>query len=116
MRNLLPIVSIILLAGSAMAQSHAVNSMSDGTTQNQRLTGITGHTSPPQPILNGGEPDAGDRVSGTPANATTMHLESETTPAAELNTSVAGGGKVAQEAVFESATQNSAPAGKRTQH
>ena len=114
MRNLLRIVSIILLAGSAMAQTDAMNSMSDGTTQNQRLTGVTGHTSPPQPISGGGQPDADDRVSGTPANATTMHLESETVPAAQLNTSVAGGGKVAQEAVFESADQNSAPAGKRT--
>lgn len=118
MKKLWYAAPIFLLAGMAAAQIGAaagtgtINSMSGSTNQNQALTGTTGHSIPPAPVSDGGEPSAEDRVSGTPANATTMHLESETTPAAQLNTSVPGGGEVAQEAVFESAKQSSGRAGK----
>jgi hypothetical protein len=116
MKNLLHAASILLLAGVAAAQTGAMNSMSGSTTQNQVLTGETGHAFPPQPVLNGGEPGADDRVSGTPANATTMHLESESMTAGQITPSAADAGKVAQEAIFESANQSAAGAAKRTQH
>jgi hypothetical protein len=116
MKNLLYAASILLLTGVAAAQSGTINSMSGATVQNQMLTGATGRSFPPEPVLNGGEPSAEDRVSGTPANATTMHLESESMTAGEISPSAAGAGKLAQEAIFESANQNPAGAAKRRQH
>jgi hypothetical protein len=116
MKNLLHAASIVLLGGVAAAQTGAINSMSSSTNQNQTLTGQTVHPFPPAPGFSGGAPDAGDRVSGTPANATTMHLESESMTAGQISPSGADMGKVAQQAVFESANQSSARTSKRTQH
>jgi hypothetical protein len=116
MKTLLHAVSVFLLAGLATAQTGAMNSMSGSTNQNQTLTGETGHSFPPAPAFTGGAPDAGDRVSGTPANATTMHLESGLMTAGQTSPSAAGGGAVAQQAIFESADQGSARSAKRTQH
>jgi hypothetical protein len=109
MKNLWHAASVLLLAGLATAQTGTINSMSGATVQNQMLTGETGHSFPPAPTFTGGAPDAGDRVSGTPANATTMYSETEsmTPPAAD---------SVAQQAIFESAEQSSARPSKRTQH
>ncbi len=116
MKNLLHAAALVLLlAGLATAQNGAMNSMSASTSQNQTLTGETAHSVPPAPIFTGGAPDAGDRVSGTPANATTMHLESESMTAGQ-NPPAAGSGAVAQQAIFESADQSSARPSKRTQH
>ena len=114
MKNLLHAASVLLLAGLATAQTGAMNSMSGSTNQNQMLTGETAHSVPPAPVFTGGVPDAGDRVSGTPANATTMHLESESMTAGQ-NPPAAGSGAVAQQAIFESADQSSARPSKRTQ-
>jgi len=109
MKNLWYAASVLLLAGLATAQTAAINSMSGSTTQNQVLTGATGHSFPPSPVLSAGVPDAGDRVSGTAANANTMYSETEsmTPPAAN---------SVAQQAIFESADQSSAHPSKPTQH
>jgi hypothetical protein len=115
MKNLLHAASVLLLAGLATAQTGAMNSMSGATNQNQTLTGETAYSFPPAPGFTGGAPDAGDRVSGTPANATTMHLESESMTAGQTPPA-AGSGAVAQQAVFESADQSPARASKRKQH
>ncbi len=114
MRNLLHAASILLLMGSAAAQTGVINSPSVSTYQNQQLTGTTGQSAPPAPSFNGGEPGAEDRVSGTPANATTMHLESERqpieSPLTAANPPAAEAAKIAQQAVFESAAQSPARA------
>ncbi|MGA2961986.1 MAG: hypothetical protein ABSD96_09955 [Candidatus Korobacteraceae bacterium] len=115
MKNLLHAASVLLLAGAAMAQSGAMNSMSASTNQNQTLTGLTAHPFPPAPGFSGGAPDAGDRVSGTPANATTMHMESESMTAGQITPPAADDSKLAQQAIFEGADQGSARATKRTQ-
>ena len=115
MNKLLHAVSVLLLAGLATAQTGAMNGMSASTNQNQTLTGETGHSFAPAPVFTGGAADAGDRVSGTPANATTMHLESES-PTAGQNPPAADSAAIAQQAVFESADQTTARPSKRTQH
>jgi hypothetical protein len=119
MRNLLGAASILLLVGSAAAQTGVINSPSGSTYQNQQLTGTTGQSAPPAPLFNGGDPGAEDRVSGTPANATTMHLESAQLPAESpltaANPPAADAAKIAQQAVFESATQSPAQTA-RTKH
>jgi hypothetical protein len=115
MKNLWHTASVLLLAGVATAQTGAINSMSGSTNQNQTLTGETAHPFPPAPVFTSGAPDAGDRVSGTPANATTMHLESESMSAGQ-NPPASGVGAVAQPALFESANQASSHPSKRTQH
>jgi hypothetical protein len=91
MKNLLQAASVLLLAGLATAQNGAMNSMSASTSQNQMLTGVTAHSVPPAPVFTGGVPDAGDRVSGTPANVTTMHLESESMTAGKIHLPQAAG-------------------------
>ncbi len=113
MKNLLYAAAVLLLTGLATAQTGAMNSMSGSTNQNQTLTGETAHPFPPAPGFNGGAPDAGDRVSGTPANATTMHLESESMTAGQIHLRQRD---IAQQAIFESANQSSARTSKRTQH
>jgi hypothetical protein len=113
MKNLLYAAAVLLLTGLATAQT--MNSMSGSTNQNQTLTGATAHPFPPAPGFSGGAPDAGDRVSGTPANATTMHLESESMTAGPTPPA-AGSGAIAQQAIFESANQSSARTSKRSQH
>ncbi len=115
MKNLWHAASVLLLAGVATAQTGAINSMSGSTNQNQTLTGQTAHPVPPAPVFTGGAPDAGDRVSGTPANATTMHLESESMTAGQ-NPPASGVGAVAQPALFESADRGPARPSTRTQH
>jgi hypothetical protein len=115
MKNLLYAASILLLTGLATAQTGVMNSMSGSTNQNQTLTGETAHPFSPAPGFSGGAPDAGDRVSGTPANTTTMHSESESMTAGQTPP-IAGSGAVAQQAIFESADQSSARTSKRTQH
>jgi hypothetical protein len=111
MKNLLYAAAVLLLTGLATAQT--INSMSGSTNQNQTLTGATAHPFPPAPGFSGGAPDAGDRVSGTPANATTMHLESESMTAGPTPPAT---GSIAQQAIFESANQSSARTSKRSQH
>ncbi len=115
MKNLLYAAAVLLLTGLATAQTRAMNSMSGSTNQNQALTGQTAHPFPPAPAFNGGAPDAGDRVSGAPANATTMHLESESMTAGHTPPAAVSGA-VAQQAIFESADQSSARTSKRSQH
>jgi hypothetical protein len=113
MKNLSHAASVLLLAGLAAAQTEAMNSMSASTTQNQTLTHQTGHSFPPAPVFSGGAPDAADRVSGTPANATTMHQESDSMTAGQ---NPADDRNIAQPAIFESADQSSASPSKRTRH
>lgn len=101
----------IMLATTAVAQNQTINSMSAGATQNQTLTGQTGHYVPPGPMFNGGAPDSGDRVSGTPANATTMHQESGLMTSTSENPEAEA--QVGKQAIFESA---GSPQAAKQQH
>jgi hypothetical protein len=74
MKNSFVGAAVLLLAGGwCLGQQSAINSPSLSPNQNQILTGETGYYPPPAPSFDGGVPDASDRVSGMPANATTLH-------------------------------------------
>ena len=87
MRNFFFGAAALLLASCfCLGQRTTINSMSPSPNQNQILTGVTGHSSPPSPGFAGGVPDASDRVSGTPGNANVMRMVNAPPASGEPNT------------------------------
>jgi len=87
MRNFFFVAAALLLASCfCLGQRITINSMSPSPNQNQILTGVSGHSSPPAPGFTGGVPDASDRVAGTPGNANVMRMVNAPPAAGEPNT------------------------------